>query len=63
MCTTLRVKLTYAKDHCFSDKAHSQYTDFVKQVKEMGVNIVIVGRDTEVIYSDPCILQKYTKVE
>ena len=38
-------------------------TDFVKQVKEMGVNIVIVGGDTEVIYSDPSILQKYTKVE
>ena len=40
-----------------------QYTEFVKQVKEMGVNVVIVGGDTEVIYSDPSILQKYTKVE
>ena len=27
------------KDEKTSDKAHSQYTDFVKQVKEMGVNI------------------------
>ena len=45
------------------DNALSQYTDFVKQVKEMGVNVVIVGGDTEVIYSDPSILQKYTKVE
>ena len=51
------------KDEKTSDKAHSQYTDFVKQVKEMGVNVVIVGGDTEVIYSDPSILQKYTKVE
>ena len=51
------------KDEKTSDKAHSQYTDFVKQVKEMGVNVVIVGGDTEVIYSDPSVLQKYTKVE
>ena len=51
------------KDEKTSDKAHSQYTNFVKQVKEMGVNVVIVGGDTEVIYSDPSILQKYTKVE
>ena len=51
------------KDEKTSDKAHSQYTDFVKQVKEMGVNVVIVGGDTEVIYSDPSILQKYTKVD
>ncbi len=29
----------------------------------MGVNVVIVGADTEVIYSDPSILQNYTKVE
>ena len=46
-----------------SDKAHSQYTDFVKQVKKMGVNVVILGGYTEVIYPDPSILQKYTKVE
>ena len=51
------------KDEKTSDKAHLQYTDFVKQVKEMGVNVVIVGGDTEVLYSDPSILQKYTKVE
>lgn len=51
------------KDEKTSDKAHSQYTDFVKQVKEMGVNVVIEGGDTEVNYSDPSILQKYTKVE
>ncbi len=29
----------------------------------MGVNIIIVGGDIEVIYSDPSILQKYTKIE
>ena len=48
------------KDEKTSDKAHSHYTDFVKQFREMGVNL---GGDTEVIYSDPSILQKYTKVE
>ena len=51
------------KDKKSSEKAHVEYIDFVKQVKEMGVNVVIVGGDTKVIYSDPSILQKYTKAE
>ena len=60
--TNLYVIKTW-KDERTSGIAHSQYTDFVKQVKEIGVNVVIVGGDTEVIYSDTSILKKYTKLE
>ena len=33
------------------------------QIREMGVNEVIVGGNSEFIYSDPYILKKYIKVE
>ena len=41
---------------------HSAYEDFLKQVKEMGVKIVILGGISETSYSNKTILDNFVKV-
>ena len=41
---------------------HSAYEDFLKQVKEMGVKIVILGGSSETTYSNETILDNFVKV-
>ena len=45
-----------------SKKVHSVYEDFLKQVKEMGVKMVIVGGSSETSYSNATILDNFTKI-
>ena len=45
-----------------SAKVHSGYADFLKQVKEMGVNMLIVGGSSETYYSNSAILDNFNKI-
>ena len=45
-----------------SEKVHSGYSDFLKQVKEMGVKMVILGGSSETSYSNAAILDTFTKI-
>ena len=46
-----------------SKKVHSAYDDFLKQVKEMGVKMVILGGSSETSYSNAAILDNFTKID
>ena len=46
-----------------SKKVHSMYEDFLKQVKEMGVKMVILGGNSETSYSNAAILDNFTKID
>ena len=46
-----------------SKKVHSVYEDFLKQVKEMGVKMVILGGSSETSYSNAAILDNFTKID
>ena len=46
-----------------SKKVHSTYDDFLKQVKEMGVKMVILGGSSETSYSNAAILDNFTKID
>ena len=46
-----------------SKKVHSVYEDFLKQVKEMGVKMVIVGGSSETSYSNVAILDNFNKID
>ena len=46
-----------------SKKVHSAYEDFLKQVKEMGVKMVILGGSSETSYSDVAILDNFNKID
>ena len=46
-----------------SKKVHSAYEDFLKQVKEMGVKMVILGGSSETSYSNAAILDNFTKID
>ena len=39
------------------------YEDFLKQVKEMGVKMVILGGSSETSYSNAAILDNFKKVD
>ena len=46
-----------------SNKVHSAYEDFLKQVKEMGVKMVILGGSSETSYSNAAIIDNFTKID
>ena len=46
-----------------SKKVHSAYDDFLKQVKEMGVKMVVLGGSSETSYSNAAILDNFTKID
>ena len=46
-----------------SKKVHSAYEDFLKQVKEMGVKMVILGGISETSYSNAAILDNFIKID
>ena len=46
-----------------SKKVHSVYEDFLKQVKEMGVKMVILGGSSETSYSNESLLDNFIKVD
>ena len=46
-----------------SKKVHFAYEDFLKQVKEMGVKMVILGGSSETSYSNAAILDNFTKID
>ena len=46
-----------------SKKVHSVYEDFLKQVKEMGVKMVILGGSSETSYSNAAILDNFIKID
>ena len=59
--TTLYVINTWDNENS-SLKVHSVYSDFLKQVKEMGVNMLITGGKSETSYSDNNILENFDKI-
>ena len=46
-----------------SKKVHSAYEDFLKQVKEMGVKMLILGGSSETSYSNAAILDNFNKID
>ena len=46
-----------------SKKVHSAYDDLLKQVKEMGVKMVILGGSSETSYSNAAILDNFNKID
>ncbi len=58
--TTLYFVNTWV-DEKASDKFHKTNIDIVKQIKDMGVNLVIDGGKSETIYEDNSLLDFFNK--
>ena len=48
-------------DEKASDKFHKTNIDIVKQIKDMGLNLVIDGGKSEIIYEDDLLLDFFNK--
>ena len=44
-----------------SSKVHEAYSDFIKQIKEMGINMLIVGGTSETTFSQDNKLENFIK--
>ena len=56
--------MTYRSEECVLDEAwtfHKTNIDIVKQIKDMGVNLVIDGGKSETIYEDDLLLDFFDK--
>ena len=45
-----------------SSVVHQNNNDFIKEIKEMGVNMLITGGDTEASYSEKTNFSDFTKI-
>ena len=58
--TTLYFVNTWVDENA-SDKFHKTNIDIVKQIKDMGVNLVIDGGKSEIIYENDLLLDFFNK--